>query len=76
MNSIRHIRKKLFKVTQAEFAALIDVTQATVSRWENGTDPSLGEMAKIRKAASKKKVPWDDAVFFKVPREQVRGDVQ
>lgn len=69
MNAIRHIRTKVFKVTQEEFAALAEVKQATVSRWENGTEPSLGEMAKIRKAALKRKLKWDDALFFRVSRE-------
>lgn len=77
MNAIRHIRTKVFKVTQGEFAKLAGVTQATVSRWENGTEPSLGEMAKIRKAATKKKIEeWDDSLFFRAPRKQAREAAQ
>lgn len=64
MNTIRHIRKNVFKVTQAEFSALAGVTQATVSRWENGVAPSLDEMRAIRVAASERKIRWDDAWFF------------
>lgn len=67
MSAIRHIRKHVFKVTQAEFAALAGVTQATVSRWENGVSPSLSEMQSIRQAATAKRIKWRDAWFFEVP---------
>lgn len=70
MNAIRHIRKNIFKVSQADFAALAGVTQATVSRWEddeNGAAPSLSEMAAIRAAAIERKLPWGDALFFEAP---------
>lgn len=64
MNAIRHIRKTIFKATQAEFAALIGVSQATVSRWESGVSPSLGEMAAIRTAAVSRGIDWRDSWFF------------
>jgi transcriptional regulator with XRE-family HTH domain len=70
MNAIRHIRKSIFQVTQAEFAAIANVTQATVSRWEddeNGATPSLGEMGAIRAAAIERNLGWDDRVFFETP---------
>jgi transcriptional regulator with XRE-family HTH domain len=68
MNALRHIRKKVFNVTQAEFAALAGVTQASVSRWENGVAPSLDEMQAIRRAASTRPdIDWDDALFFDAP---------
>ncbi len=67
MNALRHIRKNVFAVTQAEFASLAGVTQATVSRWENGVAPSLEEMQAIRKAASDRGVEWSDTMFFELP---------
>ncbi|WP_210312663.1 helix-turn-helix domain-containing protein [Brucella intermedia] len=67
MNTLRHIRKNVFKLTQAEFSALAGVTQATISRWENGVAPSLDEMKAIRAAASDRKLRWDDAWFFEPP---------
>ncbi len=66
---MKHIRTKIFGVTQAEFAALAGVAQATVSRWENGIAPSLDEMKAIRKAAEERNVPWDDRYFFEIPSE-------
>ena len=64
MSTMKHIRTKIFGVTQAEFASLAGVAQATVSRWENGIAPSLDEMKAIRKAAEEGEVPWDDRYFF------------
>lgn len=70
MNAIRHIRKNVFQVSQADFAALAGVTQGSVSRWENGVAPSLAEMQAIREAATKRKIAWDDAWFFEAPRAE------
>lgn len=67
MNSLKHIRRNVFKATQSEFAAVAGVAQATVSRWENGVAPSLDEMAAIRRAASDRNIAWDDAWFFEEP---------
>lgn len=64
---MKHIRTKIFEVTQAEFAALAGVAQATVSRWENGVAPSRDEMQAIRQAAFERSIQWDDAVFFEIP---------
>lgn len=64
---MKHIRTQIFKVTQAEFAALAGVAQATVSRWENGVAPSLDEMISIRRAAEGKDIDWDDRFFFEAP---------
>ncbi|GAC1042296.1 hypothetical protein thsrh120_23000 [Rhizobium sp. No.120] len=66
---MKHIRTKIFGVTQAEFASLAGVAQATVSRWENGIAPSLDEMKAIRKAAEERDVAWDDRYFFETPSE-------
>lgn len=67
MNTLKHIRKNVFKATQAEFAAIAGVTQASVSRWENGVAPSLDEMRTIRNAAEERGLAWDDALFFAIP---------
>ena len=64
MNIIRSIRLNLFKVTQSEMATIVGVTQATVSRWENGVAPSLDDLAAIRSAALARCLDWDDRFFF------------
>ena len=69
MNALRNIRKNVFAVTQAQFAMVAGVTQATVSRWENGVAPSLDEMKAIRRAAEERGINWDDRYFFEVPAE-------
>ncbi|TAV48412.1 helix-turn-helix domain-containing protein [Rhizobium leguminosarum] len=71
MNALKHIRKNVFKVTQAEFSVLAGVTQATVSRWENGVAPSLDEMKAIRDAAEARKIKWNDRLFFEAPKPGV-----
>lgn len=68
MSTMKHIRTQVFKVTQAEFATLAGVGQATVSRWENGVSPSLDEMQAIRNAAASRiDIVWDDSLFFGSP---------
>ncbi|NTS30698.1 helix-turn-helix transcriptional regulator [Phyllobacterium sp. BT25] len=67
MNALKHIRKHIFKVTQAQFASLAGVGQPSVSRWENGIAPSLDEMQAIRRAAAERGIDWDDSWFFEVP---------
>lgn len=69
MNALQHIRKKVFGVTQQEFAAIAGVQQSTVSRWEKGVNaPTLDEMNRIRAAASSRKLKakWNDKLFFGV----------
>lgn len=68
MSTMKHIRTKIFAVTQSEFAALAGVTQATVSRWENGVAPSLDDMKAIREAAEARKIKWNDRLFFETPK--------
>lgn len=64
MSAIRFIRSEVFGVTQAEFAVLSGVTQATVSRWESGGSPNLEELRAIRDAALKRGIEWQDEWFF------------
>lgn len=70
MSVIRHIRKAVFGVSQSEFAAIAGVTQATVSRWENGVSLSLDEMKAIREAAMQRGIVWDDGWFFEAPNSE------
>lgn len=67
MSTIRHIRTAVFKLNQAEFAALAGVGQGSVSRWENGTPLSSQEMQAIREAAIARGITWDDKLFFEIP---------
>ncbi len=65
MNTLTLIRTKVFNAAnQAEFAAEIEVSQSTVSRWENGAAPSLHEMQKVRAAAVRRGIDWNDTWFF------------
>jgi len=68
MNAIHHIRKKVFGVTQQQFAAISGVQQSMVSRWENGqAAPTLDEMQRIREAAAARRIKWSDKLFFEAP---------
>jgi len=74
MNSIKRIRKEVFEATQAEFAAIAGVTQATVSRWEDDDEnsmPSLAEMKAIRAEAMVRRKRWSDRWFFEAPSRPV-----
>lgn len=65
MRPIEHIRKAVLDVSQVEFAAIAETTQATVSRWESGQlDPDLTELGRIRDAVKARGLPWDDRWFF------------
>lgn len=70
MNAIRHIRKSVLSLTQAEMAMIAEVSQGTVSKWEKGeANPGRDEMANIRKAAIDRGLSWDDSWFFETPAE-------
>ncbi len=74
MNAITHIRKNVFKLNQREFAAIAGVQQSSVSRWENGhAAPTLDDMARIRKAASDRRIRWSDKLFFDAPSAPAEG---
>lgn len=65
----RYIRENVFKCdTQEKFAQILDVDQATVSRWETGKrrlDRTAQE--KIRAVAKERGIKWDNNWFFEVP---------
>jgi DNA-binding transcriptional regulator YiaG len=72
MSSLRHIRKSILGLSQAEFAAIAEVSQGTVSKWENGEGgPSRDEMARIRAEAHRRGLEWHDSWFFEFPAERV-----
>lgn len=71
MTPLQYIRTEVFGVTQVEMAEIVGVTQSTISKWESdgaSEEPSLGDMAVIRAAAAKRRLRWDDAWFFDVPK--------
>ena len=68
MSALRHIRKTVLGLSQAGFAAVAQVSQGTVSKWENAElNPNMDEMARIREAAMARGVAWDDSWFFETP---------
>lgn len=67
MSPIQHVRKNIFRMKQADFAALAGVAQPTVSRWERGGSPTLAEMQAIREAATARGIRWQDKWFFETP---------
>lgn len=70
MTPIAHIRSRVFKASQAEFASIAGVSQPTVSRWERGEwEPNRDELERIRSAAQDRRLNWDDKWFFESPPE-------
>jgi transcriptional regulator with XRE-family HTH domain len=81
MNAVEFIRTKVFKLTQAPFAVIAGVSQPTVSRWEApdcaGSEPNREEMERIRSAAIKRGLAFDDSWFFQTfPEEQVNDEAE
>jgi transcriptional regulator with XRE-family HTH domain len=68
MKPITFIRQHVLKLTQRCLADVAGTTQATISRWEAGElTPSTEHMERIRDAASRAGVEWDDRWFFEIP---------
>ena len=66
MQPLTYIRKQVFGLSQAAFAAQLGVHQSTVSRWETGgLEPSREEMASMRELALARRLAWKDEWFFK-----------
>lgn len=65
MNAMAHIRLNVFRVSQYEMAEIAGVSQATVSKWEAGTQvPLTTALKNIRRSAYLRAIPWQDAWFF------------
>lgn len=74
---LKHIRKQVLKVTQRRLAEIAGVSQATVSRWEDGElSPDLTEMAAIRSEAINLGRDWDDALFFTKPEQAAEAGAE
>lgn len=72
MSPARYIREHIFGVqTQAEFAELLDYSQANISRIETGAQrPGAEYQERVRSAARRKGLRWDNNWFFEVPRRR------
>jgi len=76
MSALRHIRKTVLELSQAEIAALVGVSQGTVSKWERGDlSPSLEEISVLRAEAHKRGLDWDDRWFFESPSPDLKEAV-
>ena len=65
LRPIERIRRDVFDMKQAAFAAIAGATQGTVSRWETGEcGPDLTHLHRIRNAAFARGLLWDDSLFF------------
>lgn len=64
MNTTRHIRVTVFGMTQSDFASATGIAQSTLSRWENGAEPDLEGVRKMRSTAHRLKLEWDDSWFL------------
>lgn len=57
---VKEIRKKLI-ISQEELAKILDVSFATVNRWENGhCEPSIQAMRKLKQICVENKIKWED----------------
>lgn len=74
---IEHIRRVVFDVSQSAFAEIAGTTQPSVSRWEQGLqEPDRSEMIRIRNAAVERGLPWDDSMFFEIPKSRHRNSAR
>jgi transcriptional regulator with XRE-family HTH domain len=76
MNQIEFLRRRIFKVNQIEFARIVGVGQATVSRWEDGKgSPTLEQVRSLRFEAANRGIAWDNNwLFFAPPVDAVTGE--
>jgi predicted transcriptional regulator len=75
MKPIENIRRNIFGITQSAFAAIAEVSQATVSRWESGEiEPTLDQISRIRNAAIRAGKQWRDDLLFDPPPVEIGSD--
>lgn len=68
MNPIRHIRTRVFRMTQITFASAIGIGQPALSRIEQDLRRlDYPKMQRIRTAAKRRRLEWNDSWFFEVP---------
>jgi hypothetical protein len=68
----RFIRECVFGMpTQKAFGDLLGYPQPVISRFESGVRPLTREAQdRIRSAAKRRRIEWDNNWFFEVPRAQ------
>jgi transcriptional regulator with XRE-family HTH domain len=78
LSTARYIREHVFGIpTQAEFARLLNYTQATISRFETGEIVAGRDFQeRVRALARERKVRWNDRWFFEVPKHRPRERVR
>ena len=69
---MKHIRKNVFGIYQAEMAEIAKTKQSIVSRWENSNPekrmtPNLKHLTLIRNEAINRGLSWCDSHFFVTP---------
>lgn len=64
MKTTKRIRLTVFRMTQSEFASVTGIAQSTLSRWENGVEPDLDGVRRMRAAAHRLNLEWDDCWFL------------
>lgn len=70
LNPAIFIRTQVFRcASQQDFAALLNTTQASVSRWEAAGHIPRPKQEAVRTAARTRHLSWEDSWFFEVPQE-------
>jgi transcriptional regulator with XRE-family HTH domain len=73
VNQLKHIRVAVLDMTQAAFADLVGVSQATISRWEQGEgSPTLDHLQLIRAEFFRRRIPWREASLFNAAQPSPR----
>jgi hypothetical protein len=69
MTPAQYIRRKVFRISsQRDFGSLLDYSQAQISRFESGARKlNRGAQERIRAAAKRRHLRWNDSWFFEVP---------
>lgn len=65
MTDLARIRKDILQITQVDLAAICEVAQSTVSRWERGVEePSQSHIKRMLNWAAKEGKPLQAGHFF------------